>query len=121
MFAHLWNSSDFIPLIAIPDSTLKQEMRQYINNKDFSDVTLVVEDKTIFAHKAILSRSKTFDSMFQKQKDLSEVKITEVKHSIFTCILEYLYTDDINLEVKNAEDALVVELKEASEKYGIRS
>jgi len=41
---------------AIPPSTLIQDLTKFVNSQRFSDVSLVVGDKSIPAHKIILAR-----------------------------------------------------------------
>jgi hypothetical protein len=71
-------------------------MRNLLNNEEFSDVKLVVEDKLIYAHKAILAaQSEHFRAMFtggMKESYSDEVNIVGWSFSAFMAMLEFLYT-----------------------------
>ena len=71
-------------------------------NKGHADVTLIVKNKRIQAHKIILaSRSEYFDRLVfgsMKECDLEEIEIKEVeKVDLFEDILEYAYTGSITI------------------------
>jgi hypothetical protein len=72
----------------------------------------IVEGRKIFAHRNVLaSRCKYFHSMFLgplKESELQEIPINEVAYSAFLCFMNYLYTEDINVDVNEAIDLLEV-------------
>mmetsp|Transcript_30826 Transcript_30826/g.27267 ORF Transcript_30826/g.27267 Transcript_30826/m.27267 type:complete len:163 (-) Transcript_30826:370-858(-) len=61
---------------------LKKEILTMMDNKEFSDITLIVEGKEIYCHKAVLSsRSSYFKAMFShdfKESEKSRVSLKDV-------------------------------------------
>ncbi len=90
-----------------------------LNNEQFSDVHFIVEDKKVFAHRAILySRSDHFRIMFDSQMRESEalcIPIQNVSYNVFLSVLEYLYTRKVN--VHSGQHA--VELLKAADMFRI--
>ncbi len=54
---------DRIESISMPPSTLLCDLSSYVNNQMLSDVTFIVEDKQIFAHKILCVRYKFFHQL----------------------------------------------------------
>lgn len=83
-----------------------------LNNKDFSDVTLVVDNKHIYAHQVILaSRSTYFQALFShdfSEKDLRVVNFndSELSYDQLLNLLRHVYSDNIKIESKNIYDLL---------------
>eukprot|EP01016_Furgasonia_blochmanni_P003095 TRINITY_DN1120_c0_g1_i20.p1 TRINITY_DN1120_c0_g1~~TRINITY_DN1120_c0_g1_i20.p1 ORF type:complete len:183 (-),score=40.75 TRINITY_DN1120_c0_g1_i20:369-917(-) len=79
--------------MCIRDSLLSGEM--------FSDVTFVVQNEPIRAHKAILcARSEHFRGMFSshlKESQSNQVIIPDCSPKVFKQILKYLYTDQVEI------------------------
>ena len=67
-------------------------------NEMYSDVTFVVEEKPIAAHRAILAcRSIYFHTMFlggftESQKGHVTIPVEEVSYDVFKLVLEFVYT-----------------------------
>ena len=102
----------------IPPSTLMTDLRGFVDNKLLSDITFVVEGRPICAHKVLCMRCAYFKAMLvtgeMKESRAREVEIPHVKHSIFMKLLEYLYTDSIDIPLDMAMD-----LFEAADQYGV--
>lgn len=85
--------------VSIPPSTILSDMRQLINNRDFSDVTFVVDGVAVYATKAHLAvRSEHFRAMLyggMREADSEEIEIRDMSHPVFLKLLEFLYTDDV--------------------------
>lgn len=98
--------------------------RRLLNNEQFSDVHFIVENQTVYAHRAILySRSDYFRTMFDAQMREStalSIPISNVPYNVFLSVMEYLYTKKAN--VQNGQHA--VELLKAADMFrldGLRS
>jgi len=94
----------------ISPSTLKADLRSLLHDDSLSDVTFVVEDIPVPAHKIMMTRSTYFRAMLMgemMESSQSLIRINEVRHSIFLCVLEYLYTDDVDIELESAMELFV--------------
>ncbi|XP_043287595.1 BTB and MATH domain-containing protein 43-like [Venturia canescens] len=108
-----------------------RSMKALYEKKTLSDVTFVIDDKELPAHKAVLAvRSEVFEAMFlseMKEKDTSRVEIVDAKAEIFEEFLKYLYTGELN-DLKNkvgemlflADKYQVCKLKEMCENCMLR-
>ena len=106
----------------IPQSNLIQDISGFINNSLFSDVKLIVGTNKIeiYGHKLFLIRSSFFKAMFEnemKEKNQSLVNLPDVKYEIFLYILQYLYTDKIN--VKDMNISKWIEIYELADLFGV--
>ena len=84
----------------IPPSSIISDFRELINNETLSDVTFLVEDQPVYAHKLMLMRSAYFKALIlgeMRESRLSTIRIEQVSHHIFLTILEYLYTDHVQI------------------------
>ena len=95
----------------------QSEQRDFIcllNKKEFSDVTLVVENKQIFAHQVILaSRSTYFEAQFSHDFSEKALRVVDFNDSGITYdqlmqLLRHIYSDNIKIESKFIYDLLSV-------------
>jgi len=76
---------------------LIENMRQLLNNSDFSDVTFLVQGQKIYAHRAILvAQCDHFRNMFTTGRfadtTKTEIEIPQWSHTAFLAMIEWLYT-----------------------------
>ena len=91
----------------IPPSTLVTDLRDMVNGDALSDVTFIVEDRPIHAHKVLLIRSPYFQAMFlgpMMESSQNEIRLEQVSYDIFLLLLEYLYTDTVRIPLDAAMD-----------------
>jgi len=78
-----------------PLSLIEKRLHYCFNEKEFSDVTFLVNNKEIYAHRIILSLvSDTFSAMFRngfRESHNKEIKIPDVSYESFYAVLEYIY------------------------------
>lgn len=87
-----FNRIAYVPIISIPESTMKSDMKKYVNNPELHDVTIRIDNTTLHAHKIILSQCAWFDKIFStNSKEIVEITVNDVKYSVFMCFLHYLY------------------------------
>jgi len=101
----------------IPPSTIVPDMRAFVNNEALSDITFIVDGHTVYAHKIMLVRCNYFRAMLtgnMMEASLSTINLEDVSCTIFLSLLEYLYTDRLNIDVENA-----MELFAAADLFGI--
>lgn len=104
----------------IENQQLVTDFEQLVDDKEFSDVELTVEDdnKTLWAHKSILGkRSRVFAAMFRNdmsEKRENKVKIVDVRHEVLLEMLRYMYTGKVN-GIKTIAGELLI----AADKYSL--
>ena len=86
--------------VAIPPPTLTDDLRKLINNKEFSDITFIVDGKPIHATRAHLAvRSEHFRALLyggmRESEAGGEVVLQDVGYECFMKMLEFLYTDTV--------------------------
>lgn len=91
-------------------STMKN-MKKLINDPTFSDITLVVEGKPLYLHKAILAtQCEHFKKMFSigmKESKQNEIEIKSWPFNTYLTMVEYLYTGIVeNFDAKVAMELI---------------
>jgi len=103
--------------IDIPGSSLISDLRSFLNEQKLSDVTFLVESKPVYAHKLLCMRCSYFRAMFEGQMREAQQKtitINNVSHRVFLALLEYLYTDEVEISLDIAMDLFV-----AADQFGV--
>ena len=109
-----------VPGMMVPVSAgFVHDMKEMVNDEEYSDVTFIVEGQPVYALRAVLvKRCEHFAAMFRSGMRESEqgveIPIPNVSRAVFLLILEYLYTDSVIIELEHA-----VELYIASDLYQI--
>ncbi|NXG41234.1 ABTB2 protein, partial [Psilopogon haemacephalus] len=97
IFTHCYGSS---PIPSIPAICKKLPARldpHFLNNKEMSDVTFLVEGKLFYAHKVLLvTASNRFKTLMTNKTEHDShgsktVEISDMKYSIFKMLMQYLY------------------------------
>merc|ERR1712228_76791 len=83
---------------SVPVTTsFMQDMKDMVNDDEYSDVTFIVDDRPVHAHRVILAkRCEHFAAMFRsgmRESVEREIRIPNISHHIFVLVMEYLYTD----------------------------
>lgn len=110
--------------IGIPSPSLVSNFRSLINDSEMSDVCFLVEGRMTYAHKAILAvrsdyfRAMLFNGHMRESSSSGDipVEISDVSHSVFLQVLEFLYTDNVVGPVSLEE---AINLMVASEQFMI--
>jgi len=97
------------------------DLKEMLNDEEYSDVTFLVEGRPVYALRAILAkRCEHFAAMFRSGmrecEEGAQIPIPNMSHAIFLLILEYLYTDSVKVDLQHA-----VELYLASDLYQLAS
>ncbi|KAJ8675384.1 hypothetical protein QAD02_011170 [Eretmocerus hayati] len=116
ILVELFNSN----LSILPD-TFHQKLRsygEYVNNKQHSDVKVIVRGQTIFAHKVILTcGNAVFTAMFMhnlKENNENIINIEDIEFDVMLELLRFMYTGHISNVEKMPEELLI-----AADKYGV--
>jgi len=108
-----WIAKNAIGAINVPPSTFSDDMRGVYNNPLSSDVQLSVDGsrEPIYAHRAILaSRSESFKAMLTTQMseaNMKSITVKDISRDTLSLLVEYLYTDIVELTGKNVVDVFV--------------
>ena len=84
-------------------SSLSDNLGELVENSEYSDITLVVEDRKFPAHKVILAarseyfRALLYGGMLESQPGKSEIELQETPAKPFEALLKYIYTGKMNL------------------------
>ncbi|XP_065202994.1 RCC1 and BTB domain-containing protein 1-like [Planococcus citri] len=104
VFVHFSNHvATFRPITSknLKKSEIYENIRHSFEDEITSDLTVLVEGKEIKVHKAVLRiRSNYFRSMLKEGWKENEEKILEIKESTYVAykaLLEYFYTDSLNV------------------------
>ncbi|XP_037396130.1 ankyrin repeat and BTB/POZ domain-containing protein BTBD11-B isoform X2 [Pygocentrus nattereri] len=98
------------PIPKLTEIKKKQTSRldpHFLNNKEMSDVTFLVEGKPFYAHKVLLfTASSRFKSLLANRPPTENtcIEISNVKYNVFQLVMQYLYyggTD--SLHIRNTE------------------
>ncbi|XP_029318152.1 ankyrin repeat and BTB/POZ domain-containing protein BTBD11-A isoform X4 [Cottoperca gobio] len=113
------------PIPKLTEMKRKQTSRldpHFLNNKDMSDVTFLVEGKPFYAHKVLLfTASARFKSLLQNRPAAENtcIEISHVKYNIFHLVMQYLYFGGTEaLHIRNTE---VMELLSAAKFFQLEA
>ena len=85
---------------------ISSDYQELFQSGKWSDVTLVVGDTELKAHKLILSaRSPVFAALFVEMQE-SKVTITDVSADVLQEVLRYIYTGKVEALKDNADKLL---------------
>ncbi|XP_008204965.1 speckle-type POZ protein B-like [Nasonia vitripennis] len=87
------------------------DFENLLNDRDFGDLNISIEDKTVIVHKCILAkRSPVFAAMFRSDmKELrnNAVEIKDIKYGVFMEMLRFIYSGKVHRLEAIAMDLLV--------------
>ncbi|XP_063904285.1 BTB/POZ domain-containing protein 9-like [Zophobas morio] len=89
-------------LFITDSSKIYEDMSPYYLKETFSDIQLILSDKTLHAHKIVLAaRCKYFESLLLQDPKQTQIELINVPSKAFETILYYIYTE-INLLKRDA-------------------
>jgi len=99
--------------VAVPAQSLSQAMRKVLANEMSSDVKFKANDGVVLhAHKAILvARCDVFRAMFtggMKEANMDEIELPDLDGKLLQMLLEYLYTDEVDIPPELAADMFII-------------
>ncbi|XP_039506387.1 ankyrin repeat and BTB/POZ domain-containing protein BTBD11-B isoform X2 [Pimephales promelas] len=113
------------PIPKLTEIKRKQTSRldpHFLNNKEMSDVTFLVEGKPFYAHKVLLFTASNRFKLLLANRPAAEntcIEISHVKYNVFQLVMQYLYfggTD--SLHIRNTE---VMDLLSASKFFQLEA
>ncbi|KAL6599970.1 hypothetical protein ACP70R_045621 [Stipagrostis hirtigluma subsp. patula] len=110
---------------APPPPSISRSLADLLETGQGSDVTFQVEDRELKAHKFVLAmRSPVFKAkFFGDTMDSSQhvVRIDDMSAAVFTAMLRFVYTDDVDdLCMDMEDDDMVYDLLVAADLYDLR-
>lgn len=97
-----------------------QDMVQLYLNSDYSDVTFIVENQTLHAHKVILAaRSEYFRALLYGglcESNQKEINLSKTPVFAFKALLRYIYSGSITLSLMREEN--ILDILGLSNQYG---
>lgn len=94
----------------IPPTSLLKDIERIFDDKNFSDISFVVEGKPIYVNKFLLSlRCEKFRRQFNStliDSTASEIIVNNVAYRHYYSFLKYLYTDKIDFDARECVDIL---------------
>ncbi|ROL43374.1 Ankyrin repeat and BTB/POZ domain-containing protein BTBD11-B [Anabarilius grahami] len=113
------------PIPKLTEIKRKQTSRldpHFLNNKEMSDVTFLVEGKPFYAHKVLLfTASNRFKSLLANRPAAENtcIEISHVKYNVFQLVMQYLYCGGTDaLHIRNTE---VMDLLSASKFFQLEA
>lgn len=92
-------------------ATLSEEVENMFHSMEGRDVTILVEDKQIEAHKFVLmSRSEAIRKMLAT-KDTSCFRVIGFSHAVFAQVVTFMYTDEIGAHEPVSADLLIAAIQ----------
>ncbi|GMH53623.1 hypothetical protein TrST_g10159 [Triparma strigata] len=102
----------------IPPATILSDLLAFVGSESLSDITFLVEGQEVHAHKIMLMRCSYFRAMleggFRESTEQRTIPIQGVRKVIFLALLEYLYTDFVDLDLE-----IAMELFQAADQFGV--
>jgi len=105
----------------VPQSTIISDLKSFVNNESLADISFEVEEQVVHAHKIMLMRCSYFKAMLEGGfrestggASKTPIRINDVRHQIFIALLEYLYTDRVDVQLDEA-----MELFQAADQFGV--
>ncbi|XP_041054267.1 ankyrin repeat and BTB/POZ domain-containing protein 2 [Carcharodon carcharias] len=125
IFVHCYGNG---PIPSIPESKRMPPPRldpHFLNNKEMSDITFLVEGKPFYANRVLLiTASNRFkiqlaNKTSPENQPCNYIEISEIKYHIFQMMMQYLYYGDI--ESINIPLADILELLSAASLFELES
>uniref|UniRef100_A0A1B6BZZ7 BTB domain-containing protein n=1 Tax=Clastoptera arizonana TaxID=38151 RepID=A0A1B6BZZ7_9HEMI len=91
-------------------SSIMDSMKMAFDDQNTSDLTIMVQKKPIYVHRAILKiRCQHFRSMFQEHWSESNgnvIELDQFSYEVYKAFLQYLYTDQLDIAPEMALEML---------------
>ncbi|XP_062990637.1 ankyrin repeat and BTB/POZ domain-containing protein 3 [Elgaria multicarinata webbii] len=122
IFTHCYGPYPIPKLIEIKRKQTSRLDPHFLNNKEMSDVTFLVEGRPFYAHRVLLfTASPRFKALLSTKptSDSTFIEISYVKYPIFQLIMQYLYYGGAeSLLIKNNE---IMELLSAAKFFQLEA
>ena len=106
------------PMVSADPSDCRQELVGRLDilrrNQSFCDVKVVVKDKELTAHKAVLAAASPFflslltSDMRESKEHLIRIELEEATASVMEDMLQYVYTGIVSVTEENAHNLMAI-------------
>ena len=106
------------PMVSSNPSECRQELVERLDilrrNESFCDVKVVVKDKEIAAHKAVLAAASPFflslliSDMRESKEHLIRIELEEATASVMEDVLQFIYTGNVSVTEENAQSLIAM-------------
>jgi len=84
----------------IPDIKCDPHLNMIFETKNYSDVSFIIENKEVKAHRVILSKLPFFNTLFSRwtvdSKQSSSITLSQFSYADFEFIMKYVYTGKVD-------------------------
>ncbi|XP_038664167.1 ankyrin repeat and BTB/POZ domain-containing protein 2 isoform X1 [Scyliorhinus canicula] len=125
IFAHCYGNGPIPTILELKRMLPPRLDPHFLNNKEMSDLTFLVEGQPFYAHRVLLITASNRFKMLLTNKTSPEnqpckyIEISEIKYHIFQMMMQYLYygdTESINIPIAD-----VLELLSAASLFELES
>ncbi|XP_063904277.1 BTB/POZ domain-containing protein 9-like isoform X2 [Zophobas morio] len=107
-------------LIITDSSKIYDDMSSYYLKETFSDIQLILSDKTIHAHKIVLAaRCKYFESLLLQDPKQAQIELINVPSKALETILYYIYTGTV--VIASSDENYVSDILKLAHEYSLKT
>ncbi|XP_063904111.1 BTB/POZ domain-containing protein 9-like isoform X3 [Zophobas morio] len=107
-------------LIITDTSKISEDMAPYYLKETFSDIQIILSDKTIHAHKIVLAaRCKYFESLLMQDPKQTQIEVINAPSNAFETILYYIYTGTV--VIASLDENYVSDILKLAHEYSLKT
>ncbi|XP_063904272.1 BTB/POZ domain-containing protein 9-like isoform X3 [Zophobas morio] len=107
-------------LIITDSSKIYDVMSSYYLKETFSDIQLILSDKTLHAHKIVLAaRCKYFESLLLQDPKQTQIELINVPSKALETILYYIYTGTV--VIASSDENYVSDILKLAQEYSLKT
>ncbi|XP_063904090.1 BTB/POZ domain-containing protein 9-like isoform X2 [Zophobas morio] len=107
-------------LIITDSSKISEDMAPYYLKETFSDIQIILSDKTIHAHKIVLAaRCKYFESLLMQDPKQAQIEVINAPSNAFETILYYIYTGTVVMA--SLDENYVSDILKLAHEYSLKT
>ncbi|XP_063904097.1 BTB/POZ domain-containing protein 9-like isoform X3 [Zophobas morio] len=107
-------------LIITDSSKISEDMAPYYLKETFSDIQIILSDKTIHAHKIVLAaRCKYFESLLMQDPKQAQIELMNAPSKAFETILYYIYTGTVVMA--SLDENYVSDILKLANEYSLKT
>ncbi|KAJ3663208.1 hypothetical protein Zmor_007512 [Zophobas morio] len=109
-----------LKLIITDSSKISEDMAPYYLKETFSDIQIILSDKTIHAHKIVLAaRCKYFESLLMQDPKQGQIELLNAPSKAFETILYYIYAGTVVMA--SLDENYVSDILKLAHEYSLKT